>query len=52
MWQFWPVTILKKLVPIKPICEALGIDRKAQQDKIREDEFLSSSWGAQHPNWS
>ena len=41
------VTILagndaEKLVPIKPICEALGIDRKAQQDKIREDEFLSS----------
>lgn len=32
----------EKLVPIKPICEALGIDRKAQQDKIREDEFLSS----------
>jgi hypothetical protein len=32
----------EKLVPIKPICEALGIDRKAQQDKIEEDEFLSS----------
>ena len=31
-----------KLVPIKPICEALGIDDKAQRTKIKEDDFLSS----------
>lgn len=33
---------VQKLVPIKPICEALGIDRKAQQDKIEQDECLRS----------
>ena len=32
----------QKLVPIKPICEALGIDRKAQQDKLEFDDFLRS----------
>jgi len=32
----------QRLIPIKPICEALGIDRKAQQDKLSEDNFLSS----------
>lgn len=31
-----------KLVPIKPICDALGIDAKAQRSKIQEDDFLSS----------
>lgn len=32
-----------QLVPIKPICEALGIDYKAQYDKLKEDEDLSST---------
>ncbi|OKY84259.1 MAG: hypothetical protein BHV69_09525 [Bacteroidales bacterium 52_46] len=27
-------------LPIKPICEAIGIDAKAQRDKIQEDEFF------------
>lgn len=31
-----------KLVPIKPICDALGIDDKAQRDKIKNDEILGS----------
>lgn len=30
------------LVPIKPICEALGIDAKAQRDKISSDQILGS----------
>jgi hypothetical protein len=30
-----------KLVPIKPICDALGIDVDSQRQKIREDEILS-----------
>lgn len=29
-------------VPIKPICEALGIEDAAQRVKIQNDEFLSS----------
>lgn len=33
----------QKLVPIKPICEALGIDAKAQRTKIQEDEILGST---------
>lgn len=32
----------EKLVPIKPICEALGIDEDAQRRKLNEDEFLNS----------
>ncbi len=32
----------EKLVPIKPICEALGINDKSQRDKINEDDILSS----------
>jgi len=32
----------QKLVPIKPICEALGVDDKAQRDKIKNDEILGS----------
>ena len=32
----------EKLVPIKPICEALGIDDDAQRRKIQEDEFRST----------
>ncbi len=30
------------IVPIKPICTVLGIDDKAQREKISEDEDLSS----------
>lgn len=33
----------QKLVPIKPICDALGIDAKAQRSKIQEDEILGST---------
>lgn len=33
----------KKLVPIKPICEALGIDFDSQRKKLKEDEDLSST---------
>jgi hypothetical protein len=32
----------EKFVPIRPICEALGIDDKSQRSKIYEDEFLNS----------
>ena len=30
-------------VPIKPICDALGIDVESQRDKIQADEILSST---------
>lgn len=33
----------EKLVPIKPICEALGVDPKNQRNKIQNDEILSST---------
>ena len=33
----------KQLVPIKPICDALGIDAKAQRNRIDRDEILSST---------
>lgn len=29
-------------VPIKPICDAIGIDVESQRDKIQNDEILSS----------
>ena len=32
----------EKRVPIKPICEALGIDESVQRKKLQSDEFLSS----------
>lgn len=32
----------EKFVPIKPICDILGIDRKSQQDKIKDHPILSS----------
>lgn len=32
-------------VPIKPICTALGIDDKAQRDKLNSDEFFVSTGG-------
>ena len=32
----------EQLVPIRPICEALGIDFARQRKKIQEDEDLSS----------
>lgn len=30
-------------VPVKPICEAIGIDVESQRDKIQDDEILSST---------
>jgi len=33
----------EQLIAIKPICEALGIDRKSQQVKINEHPILSSA---------
>lgn len=33
----------EKLVPIKPICEALGVDSEAQRQKILEDPILGST---------
>lgn len=32
-----------KLIPIKPICEALGVDVESQRKKIFNDEILSST---------
>lgn len=41
------ITVFQKdeqyLVPIKPICRALGIDDKAQRAKILEDEYLAQT---------
>lgn len=31
-----------RLVPIRPICEALGIDDDVQNRKLKDDDFLSS----------
>lgn len=31
-----------KLVPVKPICQALGIDEDAQRRRLKEDPILSS----------
>lgn len=36
-------TSFEQLVPIRPICDALGIDAKVQRQKIQEDEDLSST---------
>ncbi len=33
----------EKLIPIKPICEALGIDEDAQRRKLLKDEILKST---------
>jgi len=41
-----PILIIEngeKLVPIKPICEALGIDVDSQRKKILDDEILKST---------
>jgi hypothetical protein len=35
----------QKFVPIKPICEALGVDYSSQLQKIKEDEILCSVVG-------
>lgn len=32
----------EELIPIKPICEALGIQYPTQYSKLKEDDFLSS----------
>ena len=34
---------VEKLVPIKPLCEAIGVDFDSQRQKLREDEFLNST---------
>src|SRR5690554_8032106 len=34
-----------KLVPVKPICQALGVDFASQKEKIETDEVLSSVVG-------
>ena len=31
-----------KWVPIRPVCDALGIDSKAQRDRIDRDKILNS----------
>lgn len=33
----------QKMVPIRPICEALGIDDKARRDRIKRDEILKTT---------
>lgn len=30
-------------LPVTPICNAIGIDAKAQRDKIQNDDFLCST---------
>lgn len=39
------ISPLGEMIAIKPICENLGIDRKWQQDKIKNDPYLSSVGG-------
>jgi hypothetical protein len=39
------ISPLGEMIAIKPICENLGIDRKWQQDKIKNDPYLSSTGG-------
>lgn len=34
-----------KMVPVKPICEALGVDFARQKEKIESDEILGSTVG-------
>lgn len=34
-----------RLIPIKPICDAIGIDYPTQYQKIKDDELLSSMFG-------
>lgn len=40
-----PIILIErgKRVPIKPICEALGIDAEPQRQKILDDDILSST---------
>ena len=33
----------QQLVPIKPICQALGVDYEDQYVKLKDEEFLSST---------
>jgi len=35
----------EKMVPVKPICDALGIDFSRQKEKIESDEILASTIG-------
>lgn len=34
---------IQELVPINPICEAMGVDEDAQRRKLQEDDFLGST---------
>jgi hypothetical protein len=36
------IQLSNDLVPIKPICEALGIDEDSQNRKLKSDEFFNS----------
>ncbi len=40
-----PIVIFdrEKLVPIKPICDALGVNFPSQYSKIKEDDILNST---------
>lgn len=43
-----PIIVIEngdRLVPIKPICDALGIDLETQRRKIKQDGFLNSVAG-------
>jgi hypothetical protein len=35
----------QKFVPVKPICEALGVDYSSQLQRIKDDEILCSTMG-------
>lgn len=37
------IQLSNDLIPIKPICQALGIDEDAQRRKIYDDDFFSST---------
>ena len=39
-------------VPIKPICEAIGIDVDAQRNKLNSDDFFQFNYGDYHRSWS
>lgn len=41
----------EQLVPIRPICEALGIDANGQKQRIERNEILGSSCVYDTRNW-
>lgn len=38
-------------VPIKPICNAIGIDPDSQRNKLNADEFFNSTTGDNRRSW-